>query len=109
MAKQISFTHEGVKYTLEFTRKSVEVMERQGFVAEDLLSKPMSNLPALFAGSFIANHRFVKRETIEAIYDKLPDKQNLLAKLVEMYNEPIQALLEDPQETEGNVKWEASW
>lgn len=109
MAKQIRFAYEGVDYTLEFTRRSVETMERQGFIAEDLLSKPMSNLPALFAGAFVANHRFAKRETIEAIYDKLPDKQNLVAKLVDMYNEPIQALLEDPEETEGNVKWETSW
>jgi hypothetical protein len=109
MANQIKLTYQGENYILEFTRRSVELMERQGFIAEELLKKPMTNLPALFAGAFIANHRFVKRETIDAIYEKLPNKQDLMTKLVEMYNEPIQSLLDEPEDAEGNATWEASW
>ena len=48
MSKQLSFTYGDKEYTLEFTRKSVETMERQGFVAEDIRTKPMLTLPALF-------------------------------------------------------------
>lgn len=109
MRKQLNFNFEGVDYCLEFTRKSVETMEKGGFVASDINDKPMSTLPALFAGAFLSKHRFVKKETIEAIFAKLPNKGELIEKLAEMYNEPILALIEEPEEDEGNVKWTASW
>lgn len=113
MAKQLVITDPvgGVTYTLEYTRKSVEMMEKQGFVAEDVAKKPMSMLPALFAGAFLAHHRFVKQDVINKIYDKLPNKDGLIGKLVEMYNEPIMALLGEPEqgEDEGNLSWTADW
>ena len=109
MAKKISLIHDGKEYTLEYTRKSIEIMERQGFNVNDISEKPMTTLPALFAGAFLAHHRFVKRDVIDKIYDSLPNKQDLISKLAEMYNEPIEALFEEPKESEGNVSWEASW
>lgn len=109
MAKQIIFEFEGKEYVLEFTRKSIETMERQGFVASDIVDKPMTTLPALFAGAFLAHHRYVKKELVDEIYSKMTNKQDLLSKLAEMYNEPIQALMEEPEDAEGNVKWEASF
>ena len=36
MSKQLNFQYNGINYTLEYTRKSVEQMEREGFVAEDI-------------------------------------------------------------------------
>ncbi len=84
-------------------------MERQGFVASDITEKPMLTLPALFAGSFLAHHRYVKREVVDKIFNKLTNKQELISKLAEMYNEPIMALMEEPEEAEGNVSWEASF
>ena len=65
MSKQLCFTYEGIEYCLEYTRKSVEQMERAGFKASEINDKPMTVLPTLFAGSFIANHRFTKQEVIE--------------------------------------------
>lgn len=109
MAKQIIFDYNGKEYTLEFTRKSIELMERQGFVASDITEKPMTTLPALFAGAFLAHHRYVKREVIDEIFAKMTNKQELLSKLAEMYNEPLEALMEEPEEDEGNVQWGASW
>ena len=109
MAKQLSFTYEGIEYCLEFTRKSVEQMEKSGFVASDIQDKPMTVLPALFAGAFLANHRFVKRDVIDAIFSKMTNKIELIGKLSEMYNEPIMALVDEPEEAEGNVDWTASW
>lgn len=99
----------GRTYTLEYTRKSVETMERQGFVASELQTKPMTCLPALFAGAFQAHHRFVKRDVIDRIYAGLPQKEELLGKLVEMYNDPIMSLLEEPDESEENPTWTAGW
>ena len=95
MAKQIRITYDGVDYTLEFTRKSIEIMERNGFVISEVFEKPMTLLPTLFAGAFLAHHRFVKRDVIDKIYDSLPNKQDLISKLAEMYNEPIAALLDE--------------
>ena len=109
MAKQLKFSFGDKEYTLEFTRKTVEQMERQGFVASNVKEKPMSTLPALFAGAFLANHRFTKSDVIEEIYSKMTNKQDLIGKLAEMYNEPIMALVDEPDANEGNLNWTASW
>lgn len=99
----------GVSYTLEYTRKAVETMERNGFVASDLNVKPMTCLPTLFAGAFFAHHRFVKRDVIDRIYMGLSHKDELLGKLVEMYNEPLSSLLDDPVENPENPTWTVDW
>lgn len=109
MSKQLRFTYEDKEYILEYTRRSVAEMEKKGFVAADVERKPMSTLPALFSGAFIANHRFTKQETIDAIFAKMTNKEELIGKLAEMYNEPILALVEDPKESEGNLSWTTSW
>ncbi len=113
MAKQmiINDPTSGVTYTLEYTRKTVEQMEKQGFVAEEVTKKPMTYLPSLFAGAFIAHHRFVKRDVVEGIYARLTKKDELIAKLVEMYNDPILTLLDEPEQgdDEGNLNWAAEW
>lgn len=110
MAKQLILTDKTGDYTLEFSRRSIEQMERMGFVAGDITEKPMTVLPALFAGAFMKNHRKVKRDTIDAIFSRLQNKQDLIPKLAEMYNEPIEALMDEPEETEGNATWEtAGW
>jgi len=109
MAKQLKFTYNDKEYTLEFTRRTVTEMEKKGFIAAEVENKPMSTLPALFAGAFLAHHRFEKKEVIDAIFAKLTNKEELIGKLAEMYNEPIMALVEEPEENEGNVSWTASW
>ena len=109
MSKQLRFTYKDIEYCLEFTRKSIETMEKQGFVAGDITNKPMTTLPALFAGAFLAHHKFVKRETIDEIFSMLTNKDELIGKLAEMFNEPIMALVEEPTTEKGKVEWTASW
>lgn len=109
MAKQLNFTYDGKDYTLEFTRRTVAEMEKKGFIASDITEKPMTTLPALFAGAFLAHHRFVKEDVINDIYSKLTKKEDLIGKLAEMYNEPILALVEEPEKAEGNLDWTATW
>lgn len=109
MAKQLNFTYDGKDYTLEFTRRTVAEMEKKGFIASDITNKPMTTLPALFAGAFLAHHRFVKEDIINDIYSKLTKKEDLIGKLSEMYNEPILALVEEPEKAEGNLDWTATW
>ena len=109
MSKQLNFEYKGIKYTLEFTRRTVEQMEREGFVAEDLKNKPMTMLPTLFAGAFKAHHKFVKSDVIDEIYSKMTNKAELIGKLAEMYNEPIMALIDEPAESSENLTWTQSW
>lgn len=109
MAKQLKFTYEDKPYVLEFTRRTVAEMERKGFIAADVEDKPMSNLPALFSGAFLAHHRFVNQDTIDAIFASMTHKDKLIGKLAEMYNEPIMALIEEPEESEGNTDWTTDW
>ena len=109
MSKQFKFTYDGKDYCLEYTRRTVETMEKNGFVAADLETKPMLVLPALFAGAFMANHRFTKQSVIDEIFSKMTNKIELIGKLAEMYNEPLTALIDEPEESEGNLSWTASW
>lgn len=109
MAKTINFNFEGTDYTLEYTRATVSALEKQGFVIGDISDKPLSTLPTLFAGAFLAHHKFVKRDVIDRIYEKMTNKMDLVMRLAEMYNEPIEALVGEPEESEGNLSWGASW
>ena len=109
MSKQLRFTYQDKEYVLEYTRRSVEMMEKKGFVASDIETKPVTVLPALFAGAFLANHRYVKQDVVDEIYSKMTNKQELIGKLAEMYNEPIMALVDEPEESEGNLDWTACW
>lgn len=113
MAKQLTINDpvSGVTYTLEYTRKSVETMEKNGFVAADMERKPMTLLPALFAGAFLAHHRFVKREVIDNLFGRMNRKDELMTALAEMYNEPLLTLLDEPEQEgdEGNLSWKTGW
>lgn len=108
MSKQITFEFDDKEYTLEYTRNTVRQMERRGFVADDLSTRPMTVLPDLFAGAFLANHSQIKRDKIDKIYDKMGDKQKLIAALTEMYNDTIETLLAEPEDGK-NVSWTPNW
>ena len=109
MAKQLKFEHEGKEYTLEFTRESVKQMEREGFVAEQIVTKPMLTLPKLFAGAFKAHHRYEKQKTIDEMFELFTNKGALIEKLVEMYQDPVESLMDD-ENIEGNaIAWDANF
>ena len=58
------------------------------------------------AGAESANYPFCTIEPNVGIVS-VPDER--LDKLAEMYNDPIMALIEEPEENEGNVDWTASF
>lgn len=105
MAKKIKITFKGEVYTLEYTRKSVEAMERRGLKLSELSDKPMTTLPLLFTGAFLAHHKFLKQDVIDEIFAQTPNREDLLHTLIEMYNEPVNALMSDPEENSGNASW----
>lgn len=105
MAKTINIPYDGREYTLEYTRASVRTMERNGFVADDISRKPMTTIPDLFAGAFIAHHPTVKRKLSDEIYDSLGDKSGLIAALAEMYNDAVETLLSGGGDDKENPGW----
>lgn len=110
MAKQMTLTYGGQEYTLEYTRKSIEKMEAQGFKIGEVSNKPVTLFPLLFAGSFLAHHRWVKQDLIDEIFEEIPNKEQFMDKLIEMYAEPIEALFDEPQgDSEKNAQWEVNF
>lgn len=105
MAKTITFEFGGMDYELEFTIRTVKEMEKGGFSLERSTDMPVSAIESLFAGSFLAHHRREKAETIKAIWNAMPDKDRLVEKLVVMYNDPINSMMDDPEDETKKVKW----
>lgn len=104
MATTISFPYEGKDYKLEFTRQTVKNLESRGITAANIAIAPATTIPELFAGAFQANHKFTDRKVIDEIYKHLQGRKELVDTLIKMYNEPIEALLADPEEGNG-IAW----
>ena len=109
MAKTITLTFEDVEYTLEFTKNTIKRMEAAGFVIQEAKTKPMTTFPTLFAGSFLARNKWIKQDTIDKIYEKLANKEELMDKLIEMYVEQVEALFDEPEPSEKNAVWGANF
>ena len=103
--KELNFEYNGIEYCLTYTRNSIRQMGGQGFNVQDIQSKPMSCLPALFAGAFIAKHKFTKGKLIEEIFDLMDNKMELIGVLAEMYNAPIEAMLDNKNDNEKKIAW----
>ena len=111
MNNTITFEYDSNKYTLEFDRKSVRVMENAGFNIKEYDAKPVNTCYELFAGAFRKHHRTIKSDKIDEIYNILADKENLHAKLIDMYCETVRSILGNAEtdENEDNsnlISWE---
>lgn len=106
MNTKINLTYEGERYVLEYNRTAVKMLEANGFELEAFTKKPMSNIEMVFAGAFIKNHRKVSQNIIDQIYASCPDKDGLVANLINMINECYDSLMSEPESDEGNVSWE---
>ena len=100
---KIVLNYEKKEYVLEYNRQSVKQMEGQGFILEELATKPVTMIPMLFSGAFIKNCRGTKRAVIDEIYDGIGDKTALMEALMEMYAETLSTLTDG--NGEGNVTW----
>lgn len=106
MNTKINLTYKDVPYTLEYDRMVIKTMEANGFVVDEFIAKPMSNIEMAFAGAFIKNHRKTSQTLIDEIYSKCKDKRKLVEALVKMIQETYEALFDDPEGDEGNATWE---
>lgn len=106
MAKSIVVTtSEGVSYELGYTRATEQVMERQGFRYKEMEDKPATMIPLLVHGAFLLNHRSVSNETVDKVYDQIGDKDGFLAALLELYAEPLNAMLQEDSSKEKKATW----
>lgn len=103
----IDFEYEGKHYRLEYTPDSIKQMEAAGFTINDLSDKPATRIEQLWAGAFLANCRKTSTSVIRELYGKMKNKEKLLQKLTQMYNDALAYLLPD-EEDEGNVDWTAT-
>ena len=106
MNTKIEFEYENQKYTLEYTRESIALMEKQGFLAEDIVAKPMLMLPLAFEGLFYKNHRNINKPKIDEIFNLFKDKSKLINTIIKMLDESYLSLTEN---NEGNDKGNIDW
>lgn len=107
MNTTINLTYNGEKYTLEYDRSTVKLLENAGFVLDEFLRKPANNIELVFSGAFIKNHRSLSQTTIDKIFSQVKDKTGLIQALQKMIQDTYESLLEEPEEgEEGNVTWE---
>ena len=102
---KITLTHNDKEYTLEYSRQSVKTMEQQGFVLDEISSKPMTMIPMMFQGAFIKNHKGIKRSLMDEIYKDIHNRSELMEALMEMYADTLSSLMDDSTEDSGNVTW----
>lgn len=101
---KITISYDKKDYVLEYSRQSVRTMEAQGFVLDDIAAKPMMMIPMLFQGAFIKNHRGIKRNLMDEIYEEINNKTDLITALMEMYTETLSTLMDDKADA-GNATW----
>lgn len=108
MNTKIELEYQGVKYTLEYSRAAIKVLEQNGFRIDEFLEKPMTNIELAFQCAFIKNHPKVQVATIQEILNSCPNKDNLIVTLKQMIDETYESLLAEPEKQEdavGNVVW----
>lgn len=76
------------KYTLEFSRKTVAMAERQGFVMSQLGEFPLTACQNLFHYAFQMNHGGIDKRKTDELFDELGgiEAKGLIERLVELYN-----------------------
>lgn len=109
MNKSITVNHKGTDYTLEYTKAVVRQMEKAGFILEEVGTKPVTLIPILFAGAFKSKHEKVSSRIIEEIYDDIEDRAELIATLIEMYDDTVNCFVEDSEDNSKNSTWKKSW
>ncbi len=115
MNKNITLTHDGKKYKLEFTRASAKMFEDMGFSPQDIYTRPNSAVIPFVWCAFKANHASINQKKAEQIYNAVPKdrKGEFLGALISMYTDTYTSLLggesDGDEADEGNVTWEQSW
>lgn len=92
MAKQITITHGGNDYTLEYNRRAVCNLESRGSVlfTDDTEAKPMTAIFDMFRAAFYMHHKDVSEDTIADIFEEQEDVIGLGQDLSEMLKDTFE-------------------
>ena len=105
----ISFDYNGKHYCLEYTRATVQLMERAGFCPNDIDQKPALRLEQMWAGAFLKNHQNVPDRVISELFGKMGDRKKLFSLLNDMISETYNSLVEESEADEGDQGNVVSW
>lgn len=89
---------EGNKYTLQFNRKTVLSMQRNGFVLD--LDRLYMCARDLIHGAFRMHHPWMKWEDVEKVWVSQSNRGELLGYLANMFSQPAIDLMGDASEDE---------
>ena len=103
MATKITVTYRDDNYILEYSRFTASAIEKQGFVLDDLTTKPNIMIPLLVHGAFLKHHRDLKQKNIYEIYEHIVIKPEPYTK--ELYPTTY-AELREREEREAKAKEE---
>lgn len=109
MNKTIKINANGNDYILEYDRNSVIKMQDLGFDISKIEQISIKQILLLFKGAFIKNHPQTSNKVMEDIYDGITNKQDFIAKLVEMFSDTFTTLFDEPKDEAKKVKWEVNF
>ena len=112
MGKQLTLTdpNSGQEYTLEYNRRTAKKALDEGFDPETNDVNAIFMIPILFNNAFEMHHPGMDEKEKDAIYEMLPDKDDLIVALGELFADPIEKLTADPKGAKSkNFKWKKTW
>jgi hypothetical protein len=97
---------QGIAYTLEFSRNSVQVAESMGFNIRDWDKFPASNLTILFYTSFLMHHPEVTKVFTDELMERVGGiPSELSVHLITLYYQTLNTLISDKRVTEKNGQY----
>ncbi len=101
----VVIAYEGTDYTLEFNRKSADILEKNyDFSLENVSNGKYSSFADLFYCAFLMHHPRIKRATADKIMELTGSKEELFEVLVRMYTDAVSSLFET-QDEEKALTW----
>ena len=107
MLEYLTFEYNGTTYTMEYSRKALEVLEKQFGVSVAAALRGeinVSDLPNIFRCSLLMHHPRMKQTTVEMLFDMMGDKTELATALVELMAVVANSIFEEPEEGKA-ISW----
>ena len=106
MNTKITLDYKGETFTLEYDKTSIKALENLGVDLMNILSKPVTNMDAMFQCAFIKHHPRISVAKVDEILKSCSNKTELLQALLTMVNEVMDIVTGEPDEEESkNVSW----
>lgn len=102
----VNFTFEGKQYSLGFNRKTAAALENAGFNVNEIDNKGNIMIPLIVQASFMMNHKKMRSDEIDKIYEQIGNKDGFIVALVKEYRKTYESLIGSGDEDDENfIKW----